>query len=102
MERDRDADLPEEVMWEGRFITAKKRGRWEYVGRARGIRAAAIIALDADADGTRHVILVSLQRLDLFLDRVQALSVPMILGSRGEHFVRVRSELCTKMLGPRL
>lgn len=33
--KDRDADLPEEVQWEGRFITAKTRGRWEYVGRAR-------------------------------------------------------------------
>lgn len=65
MERDRDADLPEEVMWEGRFITAKKRGRWEYVGRARGIRAAAIIALDDDPDGTRHVILVSQYRVPL-------------------------------------
>lgn len=65
MERDRDADLPEEVMWEGRFITAKKRGRWEYVGRARGIRAAAIIALDEDPDGTRHVILVSQYRVPL-------------------------------------
>lgn len=65
MERDRDADLPEEVMWEGRFITAKKRGRWEYVGRARGIRAAAIIALDRDPDGTRHVILVSQYRVPL-------------------------------------
>ena len=47
MERDRDADLPEEVKWEGRFITAKQRGRWEYVGRARGIRAAALIAVKA-------------------------------------------------------
>ncbi len=65
MERDRDADLPEEVMWEGRFITAKKRGRWEYVGRARGIRAAAIIALDDEPDGTRHVILVSQYRVPL-------------------------------------
>jgi ADP-ribose pyrophosphatase len=65
LERDRDADLPEEVMWEGRFITAKKRGRWEYVGRARGIRAAAIIALDEDPDGTRHVILVSQYRVPL-------------------------------------
>lgn len=65
MIRDKDADLPEQVMWEGRFITAKKRGRWEYVGRARGIRAAAIIALDADADGTRHVILVSQYRVPL-------------------------------------
>ncbi|MFM7402563.1 MAG: NUDIX hydrolase [Erythrobacter sp.] len=52
-------------MWEGRFITAKKRGRWEYVGRARGIRAAAIIALDQDPDGTRHVILVSQYRVPL-------------------------------------
>jgi len=65
LERDRDADLPEEVMWEGRFIIAKKRGRWEYVGRARGIRAAAIIALDVDPDGTRHVILVSQYRVPL-------------------------------------
>ncbi len=65
MIKDRDADLPEQVMWEGRFITAKKRGRWEYVGRARGIRAAAIIALDDDADGTRHVILVSQYRVPL-------------------------------------
>lgn len=65
MERDRDADLPEIVQWEGRFITAKTRGRWEYVGRARGIRAAAIIALDNDPDGTRHVILVSQYRVPL-------------------------------------
>ena len=65
MQNDRDADLPEQVMWEGRFITAKTRGRWEYVGRARGIRAAAIIALDQDADGTRHVILVSQYRVPL-------------------------------------
>ncbi len=65
MQKDRDADLPEEVMWEGRFITARKRGRWEYVGRARGIRAAAIIALDVDPDGTRHVVLVSQYRVPL-------------------------------------
>ena len=63
--KDKDADLPEKVQWEGRFITAKTRGRWEYVGRARGIRAAAIIALDEDADGTKHVILVSQYRVPL-------------------------------------
>ncbi|MFW5633686.1 MAG: NUDIX hydrolase [Erythrobacter sp.] len=63
--RDRDADLPEQVRWEGRFITAMTRGRWEYVGRARGIRAAAILAIDTDADGTRHVILVSQYRVPL-------------------------------------
>lgn len=65
MIRDSDADKPEEVQWEGRFITAKTRGRWEYVGRARGIRAAAIIALDEDPDGTRYVILVSQYRVPL-------------------------------------
>ena len=50
---DPDASAPEEVMWAGRFITAKRRGKWEYVGRARGIRAAVIQAID---DG--HVLLV--------------------------------------------
>ena len=63
--RDRDADQPEEALWEGRFITAKRRGRWEYVSRARNIRAAAIIAIDTDADGERHVILVSQYRVPL-------------------------------------
>lgn len=44
--RDPDADLPEEIRWQGKFITAKTRGRWEYVARARGIRAAVILAID--------------------------------------------------------
>lgn len=56
-----DADHPEEVMWEGRFITTKRRGRWEYVGRARGIHAAVILAVDADD----HVILVDQYRVPL-------------------------------------
>jgi ADP-ribose pyrophosphatase len=56
-----DADAPEEVMWQGQFITARRRGRWEHVGRARGIRAAVILAVD-DAD---HVILVDQYRVPL-------------------------------------
>jgi ADP-ribose pyrophosphatase len=51
---------PVEVMWQGRFITAKRRGRWEYVGRSRGIRAAVIVAIDDD-----HVILVEQYRVPL-------------------------------------
>ncbi len=47
-------------MWAGRFITAKKQGRWEYVSRARGIRAAVILAID---DG--HVLLVDQYRVPL-------------------------------------
>ncbi|MHA7819488.1 MAG: NUDIX hydrolase [Erythrobacter sp.] len=63
--KDKDADLDEETVWQGRFVTARKRGRWEYVGRSRGIRAAAIIAIDEDADGTRHVLLVGQYRVPL-------------------------------------
>ncbi|MDG5489407.1 NUDIX hydrolase [Sphingomonas sp. BGYR3] len=47
-------------MWEGRFIVAKKQGRWEYVARARGIRAAVILAVQ---DG--HVLLVEQYRVPL-------------------------------------
>ncbi len=54
----------EEIMWEGRFITAKRRGNWEYVGRSRGIHAAVILPIDDAADG-RHVILVDQYRVPL-------------------------------------
>lgn len=40
-----DHDAPEEIVWQGRYITAKRRGRWEYAGRARNIRAAVILAI---------------------------------------------------------
>ncbi|HUD30702.1 MAG TPA: NUDIX hydrolase [Novosphingobium sp.] len=56
-----DAEKPVEVMWEGRFITTKRQGRWEYVSRARGIRAAVILAVDAED----HVILVDQFRVPL-------------------------------------
>ena len=51
---------PEQVHWQGRFIAAKTRGRWEYVSRTRNIRAAVILAID---DG--HVILVEQFRVPL-------------------------------------
>lgn len=54
----------EETMWEGRFIAAKRRGRWEYVSRSRGIRAAVIVAIDEGPDG-RHVLLVDQYRVPL-------------------------------------
>ncbi len=56
-----DLDAPDEVVWQGKFITARKKGRWEYVSRARGIRAAVILAID-EAD---HVILVEQYRVPL-------------------------------------
>ena len=51
---------PEDIMWQGRFITAKKKGNWEYVSRARGIKAAVILAAE---DG--HVLLVEQYRVPL-------------------------------------
>ena len=35
---------PPELMWEGKFIRALKRGKWEYASRARDIRAVVILA----------------------------------------------------------
>ena len=54
------ADEPEEVMWEGRFIAAKRRGKWEYVSRTRGIHAAVIVAVDEG-----HVLLVEQYRVPI-------------------------------------
>ncbi|PJI88830.1 NUDIX hydrolase [Sphingomonas koreensis] len=56
-----DADAPVETVWQGRFLTAKKQGRWEYVARARGIRAAVIVAIDEDG----QLILVEQYRVPL-------------------------------------
>jgi ADP-ribose pyrophosphatase len=51
---------PEEIMWQGKFVTAKRQGKWEYVSRARGIKAAVILAVE---DG--HVLLVEQFRVPL-------------------------------------
>ena len=51
-------DLPPvEVMWEGKFVRALRRGKWEYASRARDIRAVVILA---EYDG--KVILVDQPR----------------------------------------
>jgi len=55
-----DRNEPEHVRWEGNWVVAKQRGRWEYVSRARQIRAAVILAID---DG--HVLLVEQYRVPL-------------------------------------
>ena len=55
-----DRDAPVETVWQGKYIAAKVQGRWEYVSRARGIKAAVILAID---DG--HVILIDQYRVPL-------------------------------------
>src|SRR5918997_5408018 len=49
---------PAEVMWQGKYVRALKRGKWEYVSRANGIRA---VAVPAEHDG--KVILIDQARV---------------------------------------
>lgn len=55
-----DALGPEETVWQGRYVAAKKRGTWEYVSRTRNVSAAVILAVDEG-----HVILIDQYRVPL-------------------------------------
>lgn len=55
-----DEDGPAETVWRGKFIEAKRRGRWEYASRPNDIGAAVIVAVD---DG--HVLLVEQYRVPI-------------------------------------
>lgn len=57
---DADTAGPEEIVWEGKYLAAKRRGKWEYVSRTRGVSAAVILAFDAG-----HVLLVEQYRVPL-------------------------------------
>lgn len=50
-------DAPE-TLWEGKYLSVLREGTWEYVARARNIRAAVIVAIDGD-----HVLLVEQHRV---------------------------------------
>lgn len=54
-----ETGAPENV-WEGKWITVKRRGKWEYVSRAKGIRAVVILAVE---DG--EVLLIDQYRVPL-------------------------------------
>ena len=56
----RPEDPPEETVWEGRYIAAKRLGKWEYVSRTRNVGAAVILAIDEG-----HVLLVEQYRVPL-------------------------------------
>jgi ADP-ribose pyrophosphatase len=51
---------PVETVWAGKYIETKRKGRWEFVGRANNIHAAVIIAIDEG-----HVLLVEQNRVPL-------------------------------------
>ncbi len=54
-------DEPVEIAWQGKWVVAKRQGKWEYVSRARNMQAAVIVAID-DED---HVLLVDQYRVPL-------------------------------------
>ncbi|MEO7247437.1 MAG: NUDIX hydrolase [Novosphingobium sp.] len=56
-----ESTTSEQIVWQGKFLTAKVDGKWEYVSRARGIRAAVILAIDDE----NHVLLVEQYRVPL-------------------------------------
>ena len=49
-----------ETVWQGKYIAAKRMGKWEYVSRTRGVTAAVILAIDEG-----HVLLVEQYRVPL-------------------------------------
>ena len=53
-----DSDAPLETVWQGKYISAVKRGRWEYVSRTGSTNAVVIIA---EHDG--KVILIEQYRV---------------------------------------
>ena len=42
-----------EVVWQGKYLAAKRKGRWEFVSRNRNVTAAVILAIDEG-----HVLMV--------------------------------------------
>ena len=54
-----DREEPE-VVWSGRFIAAKRLGKWEFVSRTRGVSGAVILAVDEG-----HVLLVEQYRVPI-------------------------------------
>lgn len=49
-----------EVVWRGRFIEARKLGKWEFVSRTGGVHAAVILAVDEG-----HALLVEQYRVPI-------------------------------------
>ena len=57
-DRPEDRDAPLQTMWQGKYISALKRGRWEYVSRTGSTSAVVILA---EHDG--KVILIEQYRV---------------------------------------
>jgi ADP-ribose pyrophosphatase len=73
-----DKDAPLQTMWEGKYISALKRGRWEYVSRTGSTNAVVILA---EHDG--KVILIEQYRVPVGR---RCLELPAgLVGDEDEH-----------------
>jgi ADP-ribose pyrophosphatase len=73
-----DADAPLQTMWQGKYISALKRGRWEYVSRTGSTDAVVILA---EHDG--KVILIEQYRVPV---GARCLELPAgLVGDEDEH-----------------
>lgn len=73
-----DQDAPLQVMWQGKYICALKRGRWEYVSRTGSTNAVVVLA---EHDG--KVILVEQYRVPV---GGRCLELPAgLVGDEDEH-----------------
>ena len=73
-----DADAPLETVWQGKYMSAFKRGRWEYVSRTGSTNAVVIIA---EHDG--KVILIEQYRVPV---GARCLELPAgLVGDEDEH-----------------
>lgn len=50
--------MSDDTVWQGKYLSVRREGTWEYVARARDIRAAVIVAID---DG--QILLVEQHRV---------------------------------------
>ena len=73
-----DADAPLRTMWQGKYISALKRGRWEYVSRTGSTDAVVILA---EHDG--KIILIEQYRVPV---GARCLELPAgLVGDEDEH-----------------
>ena len=73
-----DSDAPLETVWQGKYISAFKRGRWEYVSRTGSTNAVVIIA---EHDG--KMILIEQYRVPV---GARCLELPAgLVGDEDEH-----------------
>ena len=56
-----DAEKPAETPWQGKFLTIRQQGRWEYAERVGKVNGVVILAIDEED----HVLLIDQHRVPI-------------------------------------